>query len=201
MARQLPDGNLLLLGRTGDRQLKIRGFRIEPDELETVLRRHASVAETFVTAQEDARGVKQLVMYLVAADDDDDENEVRAVAWQLLKKSLPVEMLPSAIIFLDELPLAADGKVAVQLLPSPYAAISEAPREVVAPRDTIELQLALIWEGLLGVAPISVTDNFFDLGGHSLLAIRMMAKATHRIASASCSKTPASACHYSPAAL
>lgn len=186
MARQLPDGNLLLLGRTGDRQLKIRGFRIEPDEVETVLRGHPSVAETFVMAQEDARGVKQLVMYLVAADDDeddddDDESEVRAVAWQLLKKSLPVEMLPSAIIFLDELPLAADGKVAVQLLPSPYAAISEAPREFVAPRDTIELQLALIWEGLLGVAPISVTDNFFDLGGHSLLAIRMLAKARQQL--------------------
>jgi amino acid adenylation domain-containing protein len=181
VARQLPDGNLLLLGRTGDRQLKIRGFRIEPEEVEVVLRPHPSVRETLVMAQEDALGSKQLVMYLVAADDDDDESGVRAVVWQMLKKSLPVEMLPSAIIFLDELPLAADGKVAVQLLPSPYAAISEAPREFVAPRDTIELQLALIWEGLLGVAPISVTDNFFDLGGHSLLAIRMMAKAHQQL--------------------
>ena len=31
-----------------------------------------------------------------------------------------------------------------------------------------------IWEEVLGVSPIGVTDDFFELGGHSLLAVRMM---------------------------
>ncbi|MCC5669554.1 condensation domain-containing protein [Nostoc sp. CHAB 5784] len=46
----------------------------------------------------------------------------------------------------------------------------------VAPRDALELQLAKIWENVLGVHRIGVRDNFFALGGHSLVAIRLIAQ-------------------------
>jgi len=46
----------------------------------------------------------------------------------------------------------------------------------VAPRDPLELQLAKIWEQVLGRSPIGVTENFFDAGGHSLLAVRLFAR-------------------------
>lgn len=46
----------------------------------------------------------------------------------------------------------------------------------VLPRDTLELQIAEIWEEVLDVHPVGIEDNFFDLGGHSLLAIRLMTK-------------------------
>jgi acyl transferase domain-containing protein/thioesterase domain-containing protein len=44
----------------------------------------------------------------------------------------------------------------------------------VAPRDDAEKRLASLWQELLGLSSVGVTDSFFDLGGHSLLAVRMM---------------------------
>ncbi len=54
-------------------------------------------------------------------------------------------------------------------------ALAQAPRgrKVVRPRDDLEAQLTTIWERVLGVQPIGVTDNFFALGGHSLPAVRL----------------------------
>ena len=46
----------------------------------------------------------------------------------------------------------------------------------VAPRDNLEGQLTKIWENVLGIKSISVTDNFYDLGGDSLLAVRLFAE-------------------------
>jgi acyl carrier protein len=48
--------------------------------------------------------------------------------------------------------------------------------EVVTPRDGMEARLADIWEQVLEVAPIGVTDRFFDLGGTSLAALRVVAR-------------------------
>ena len=46
----------------------------------------------------------------------------------------------------------------------------------MAPRTAVEKQLAPLIEGLLGVARISVSDNFFLLGGHSLLGTQLIAR-------------------------
>jgi thioesterase domain-containing protein/acyl carrier protein len=54
-------------------------------------------------------------------------------------------------------------------------------RAFVAPRDDLELQLAHIWEEVLGVRPVGVRDNFFELGGHSLLAVRLFALIEKRL--------------------
>ena len=45
----------------------------------------------------------------------------------------------------------------------------------MGPRTATELLLAEVWRDLLGVASVSVHDNFFDLGGHSLLSMRALA--------------------------
>src|SRR5690348_7817139 len=43
-------------------------------------------------------------------------------------------------------------------------------------RDAVELVLVELWEKMLSVSPVSVTDSFFDLGGHSLMAVTLMSE-------------------------
>ena len=43
-----------------------------------------------------------------------------------------------------------------------------------APKNTIELKLTKIWEQVLGISPIGVTENFFEIGGKSLHAVRLL---------------------------
>jgi acyl carrier protein len=38
----------------------------------------------------------------------------------------------------------------------------------------VEKQLVVIWEKILGVGKIGITDDFFELGGHSLHITRML---------------------------
>ncbi len=57
---------------------------------------------------------------------------------------------------------------------------SRGTRRLIRPRDEVEEQLAAIWEDLLQIRPIGVTDDFFDLGGHSLLAVRLAARIEER---------------------
>lgn len=47
---------------------------------------------------------------------------------------------------------------------------------IVAPRTATEAELVQLWETLLEVQPIGVTENFFELGGHSLLAVQLFAQ-------------------------
>jgi non-ribosomal peptide synthetase component F/thioesterase domain-containing protein len=48
--------------------------------------------------------------------------------------------------------------------------------QFVAPHDSTELQLLLIWERLLDRLEIGVRDNFFELGAHSLLAAQLVSE-------------------------
>jgi amino acid adenylation domain-containing protein len=167
--RYLPDGTIEYLGRL-DYQVKIRGFRIELGEIEATLRDHPAVGDTVVVAREETSGDKRLVAYVVPRP-----NTLAAqdVLRRFVQARLPQYMVPSAFVALPELPLTSSGKVDRRRLPTPDFA--SATGECVPPSDPIERQLVRIWEALLGVRPIGVTNNFFELGGHSLLAARLVA--------------------------
>lgn len=64
LARFGEDGCLELLGRI-DFQVKIRGFRVELGEIESRLRKHASVRECVVLAKDDQNNNKRLVAYIL----------------------------------------------------------------------------------------------------------------------------------------
>src|SRR5439155_19058429 len=59
-------------------------------------------------------------------------------------------------------------------LPAPERRTQEIA--LVVPQDAIETRLARIWEELLGVHPVGVTDNFFDVGGDSLLGTHLFVR-------------------------
>ncbi len=169
-ARLLPNGEIDYQGRV-DEQLKVRGFRIEPGEIENALRLHPSVREVLVVAREDVPGDKRLVAYIVKGEESSaNVNELR----DFLKGKLPEYMVPSAFVFLEEIPLTPVGKYDRHALPVPTGARSDEGR-LIAPRDVLEMQLTEQWEELLRV-PCGVTDDFFELGGHSLLAVRLMSR-------------------------
>jgi amino acid adenylation domain-containing protein len=94
----------------------------------------------------------------------------------LATSALPEYMVPSTFVLLDSFPLNANGKVDRRALPAPAASRPTWSNTYTAPRTQLEAQLAAIWEELLGVRPVGVTDSFFDLGGHSMLALRLMAE-------------------------
>jgi thioesterase domain-containing protein/acyl carrier protein len=69
--------------------------------------------------------------------------------------------------------LTPNGKVDQAALPEPG---EEARPRFQAPRTAVERTIARIWKELLGVACVTIYDNFFDLGGHSLLAVQLIAR-------------------------
>ena len=85
-------------------------------------------------------------------------------------------MIPSRIRSVKALPRTPSGKVDRQSLAESLPHEEATSEGHVRPRDELEAQLAAIWEDLLQIRPIGVTDDFFDLGGHSLLAVRLAAR-------------------------
>ncbi|WP_375743996.1 non-ribosomal peptide synthase/polyketide synthase [Corallococcus interemptor] len=169
------DGRLEYLGRI-DFQVKVRGFRIELGEIEAALRRAPGLKDAVVVAKGEAAD-KRLVAYVTARDGHSLDSEALKVH---LRQQLPEYMVPSALLVLDALPLNSNGKVDRKALPEPDAHAVEA-RDFVAPRDALEMQLARIWEDVLGVRSVGVRSSFFELGGHSLLAVRMLASIRERL--------------------
>jgi amino acid adenylation domain-containing protein len=167
LCRHREDGNIEYLGRL-DHQVKLRGFRIELGEIETLLEKHDFVQQAVVAVGEIGEE-KRLLAYVTAKAG---RTLVVSELRQHLEKALPAYMVPDTIVVLDEFPRLLNGKIDRRALPSPAAPASEA----IAASDELEATLVEIWESVLSVRPIGVTDNFFDLGGHSLLAARLIAQ-------------------------
>ena len=169
LARYLPDGDLVLLGRN-DHQVKLRGYRIELNEIEAVMLQHPDVREVVVVCREDSPNDKRLVAYLVVEKESaPSTSDLR----QYLQAELPAYMVPSVFMTLTELPLAPNGKVNRHALPVPEGARPELNILYAAPETVIEKRLAGIWGSVLNVERIGRDDNFFDLGGHSFLVVKV----------------------------
>jgi len=170
LVKRFSDGTVVYLDRI-DHQVKLRGFRIELGEIEAALASHPGVREAVVAVREIGSGDRRLVAYVVAAERPGPEvGELR----ELLRGRLPDYMVPSSFVLLESLPLTPNGKVDRKALPAPELDRPGLQGNYVAPRTPTEETLAQSWAEVLALAPIGVTDNFFDLGGHSLLALHVI---------------------------
>jgi amino acid adenylation domain-containing protein len=162
LVRWQDDGNLEFLGRV-DEQVKIRGYRIEPAEIEAHLTAHPLVTEAAVLVRGEDNE-KYLIAYY-ASESKIEESDL----YDYLGNNLPVYMMPAQWVWLQSLPLTANGKIDRNALPAPE---SGGIQKYQAPESPIEQQLVEMWASVLKLSAeqISVTANFFELGGHSLRA-------------------------------
>jgi amino acid adenylation domain-containing protein len=163
LARWLPDGNIEFIGRK-DHQVKIRGHRIELGEIEYALNNQNPIKQSVVILLE-KNNEKFLIGYYVS------EKELEAEALkQSLLAYLPGYMIPNYLKCIESIPLTPNGKIDRKLLPD--INIDELGRKkYVAPRNELEQKLAAIWEEVLGIDKIGITDNFFSIGGNSIKAV------------------------------
>ncbi|WP_433582139.1 amino acid adenylation domain-containing protein [Paenibacillus amylolyticus] len=172
LARWMEDGNVDFIGRI-DNQAKIRGYRIETGEIESQLLRVEGVREAVVLVRSDANGQKALCAYYTPETGAELlVNDLR----NALAQELPGYMIPSYFVELERLPLTPNGKIDRKVLPAPEGEAGSGT-EYVAPRNELEMKLAVIWQEVLGLTKeIGVHDNFFDIGGHSLRATTLVSK-------------------------
>ncbi|MBC5821272.1 MAG: amino acid adenylation domain-containing protein [Candidatus Eremiobacteraeota bacterium] len=171
LARFRADGTIEFLGRA-DFQVKLRGYRIEPGEIEAALQARPEIHSAVVVVREDVPGEQILVAYVTVVPG---ASVASGALRHELGARLPSYMIPDAVVALGALPLNTNGKIdRSRLPPPPRTASTDALRsDGVPPQTPLEAQLAGIWQDVLKVRPIGVTDDFFELGVSSITAARL----------------------------
>jgi acyl carrier protein len=117
---------------------------------------------------------KVLVAYYVKQDvnaEYPDRQEIRS----FLQKKLPEYMIPGFYVELDHIPFTSNGKLDRKALPL-LSGEDTVRREYIAPRNAVETKLVQIWQDVLGIDKLGITDNFFEIGGNSLIIVKLSNK-------------------------
>ena len=157
LVRLNTEGEFEFVGRK-DHQVKVRGYRIELEEVDQTICGIVGVSQSISRVVDNV-----LVSWVVSKGS---EKEIK----DSLRLSLPDYMIPSSIEFIESMPTTLNGKIAVSNLPK-HTRFST---EYKAPRTETERKLVSIWQEILGVDKVGITDNFFSLGGHSLKVVQVI---------------------------
>lgn len=171
-----PEGYIEFLGRQ-DNQVKRHGYRVELAEIAMKLKQIDGIDDALVRLHDNRLIAyvmsKQLQPRLLEQSYLIDEDFVAQVQ-QELSQYLPHYMLPDSYLGLSKQSLTSNGKLDYNALPIPE--LSSNQPLYVAPSTELEVQIAAIWMGVLGVQAISINDNFFNIGGDSLSSIQVASK-------------------------
>lgn len=174
LARWLPDGNLEYIGRN-DTQVKFKGYRIELREIENVLLDYPGVTQSVVTLREVVTEAdfshKYLVSYYTAQKPLDDNSILL-----YLQEKLPEYMVPSTLVYLEQVPLTKNGKFDYRALSSYEAGFNKHNYE--PPKNWLEEQICKVWSEVLEIRlnKVGIKNDFFQQGGNSILSIKLLHK-------------------------
>ncbi|KAJ2979685.1 hypothetical protein NQ176_g3099 [Zarea fungicola] len=194
------DGSLIYIDRK-DRQTKIRGQRVDLGEVEHWVRACMPGTTEVVAEVVSPRGENAsltLVVFLQSNKQLMHLHHGNAAAVKTaplpaevedkLAHHLPGYMIPTALLFMDELPKTATGKMnraalrqAVSAFSVQQLAQSRTSEQSLKqqPTSSSERCLQAIWATVLGIdaSSIGLADSFFHLGGDSIAAMRIAAAA------------------------
>lgn len=168
LARRNPDGNYVLLGRSGD-MIKINGNRIEPAEIEAAVKQVLGIDWAAARGFEE-NGKSYLCAYYTA-DVEVDPDTMR----EELSKRLPYYMIPAYYMKIDKVPLKANGKMDRKALPQPDS--KDFKTDYVAPTNETEEKLCGAIETVLKLDQVGINDDFYEMGGDSLGSIKLITEA------------------------
>ena len=169
LVRLRPDGLIEFIGRK-DHQIKLHGYRIDIGEVEGALRGCAGVQDAVVVVRRNGAGLpRSLAGYVEPCSGVDGLSRRDLVS--MLKKRLPLYMIPATLNIVGQLPrlptLKIDRIRVAQL---------DATRvvEMVNPiDDPLVADLVKIFELVLGNVGATAEDNVSSLGGDSLQAVKV----------------------------
>jgi acyl-coenzyme A synthetase/AMP-(fatty) acid ligase len=165
-------GDLLHLGRK-DNQVKVRGYRINLDEIEEALRSIEGIGSAAVLVQNDRQGKSRIVAYLQR---DDSKEWTISELRNHLETLLPIYMIPSLIFYIDQLPVAPNGKLNRNLLAGFNCSRPELNNPLALPETDTERFLCSALSEILGVEPIGSKDNLLELGADSIAIFQLIGR-------------------------
>jgi len=107
------EGYLSFLGRFKE-MIKVSGYSVFPEEVETILIKHPSVAQAAVIAQPDAHKGEVVKAFIVRKPQAAPLDEAALIAWA--RENMAAYKAPRAVRFIDALPTTGAGKVLRRLL-------------------------------------------------------------------------------------
>jgi benzoate-CoA ligase len=104
------DGYYWYAGRTDD-MMKVSGQAVWPAEVESILLEHPAVLESGVIGVADEEGLLKPRAYIVVKEGHERSDELIRELQTFVKKNTAPHKYPRSIIFVDDLPKTATGKI------------------------------------------------------------------------------------------
>lgn len=164
------DGVGIVFAGRKDDQVKVGGRRIELGEIDSALLALPGVGAAGAAVRKSAAGNTLLVGYVAPTGQFDAK-----AATERLRAALPAALVPRLAV-VDDIPTRTSGKIDRDALPWPLPGGDAGGEGFPGTQGFV----AEHWAHVLGGAPASADEDFFDVGGGSLSAAQLVSRLRER---------------------